>query len=127
MRGDRAEGRNRLNSMMYPPDTDPEDLPPHLIQTMSGRLRKFHIQFESSIRALLQQCLFREVEEEGTLTLQILCPNEVIFKRLVRKQRKIRNMVDWVWRETQDYVALCVQKDEKLECQIFGLKDKLWQ
>lgn len=85
--------------------------------TLTGKLRRFHEAFDSSIRAILQDCLFRIQEENDALTFQILCPNEVIQKRLYIKREKIRNTLRWIWGDL-DYYALCVEKDDGLQCRI---------
>lgn len=87
--------------------------------TLTGKLRRFHEDFDSSIRAILQDCLFRINDEDGVLTFQILCPNEAVQKRLYRKREKIRNTLQWIWKDL-DYYALCVQK-EGLQCQVLEM------
>ncbi len=103
-----------------------EDMAPRDIQTAGGRLRKFHKQFDSSVRAKLQDCLYREIEENGKLILQILCPNEAVFKRLARKHQKIRTSVKWIWLEKMDEVALCVETKDGLHCQNYDAKHPYW-
>ncbi len=87
--------------------------------TLTGKLRRFHEDFDSSIRAVLQDCLFRINDEDGVLTFQILCPNEAVQKRLYRKREKIRNTLQWIWKDL-DYYALCVEK-EGLQCQVLEM------
>lgn len=84
--------------------------------TLTGRLRRFHNSFDSSIRAILQDCLFRIHDEGGVLTFQILCPNQAVQKRLYIKREKIRNTLQWIWNNL-DYYAFCVEKDG-LQCQV---------
>lgn len=88
--------------------------------TLTGQLRRFHNDFDSSTRAILQDCLFRVLDEEGVVTLQILCPNQAVRKRLFMKREKIRLTIRWIWRGTIDQFALCVEKNG-LECQVFDL------
>jgi hypothetical protein len=88
--------------------------------TMTGRLRRFHESFDSSIRAILQDCLFRIHDEDGVLTFQILCPNQAVQKRLFTKREKVRNTLQWIW-SNLDYYAFCVEK-ESLECQVLNMK-----
>lgn len=87
--------------------------------TLTGRLRRFHESFDSGIRAILQDCLFRINDEEGVLTFQILCPNETVQKRLYIKREKVRNTLSWIWRDL-DYYALCVEKDG-LQCKVLDM------
>ncbi|HAA30038.1 MAG TPA: hypothetical protein DCE56_23070 [Cyanobacteria bacterium UBA8553] len=88
--------------------------------TLTGKLRRFHENFDSSIRAVLQDCLFRINDDDGILTFQILCPNEAVQKRLYRKREKIRNTLKRIWKDL-DYYALCVEKDG-LHCQVLDMK-----
>lgn len=88
--------------------------------TMTGRLRRFHASFDSSIRAILQDCLFRIKDENGVLTFEILCPNEAVQKRLYRKREKIRTTILWIWNNL-DYYAFCIEKDG-LQCQVLSMK-----
>ncbi len=70
-------------------------------ETFGDRLRLFYNQFNSSTRALLDDSLFREVESKSIVTgLEILCKNEIIYKRLVQKHQKIGNEIRWIWPET---------------------------
>jgi hypothetical protein len=87
--------------------------------TLTGRLRRFHECFDSSIRAILQDCLFRINDEDGVLTFQILCPNQAVQKRLYTKREKVRNSLKWIWRNL-DYYAFCVEK-EGLQCQVLDM------
>ncbi len=111
-------------SPLYP-DEDEDDLslvPPHRRETTwTGKLRKFHNQFDSSVRAILRDCLFREVDEAGILTFEILCPNQSVQKRLIHKRGKIGNMVQWCWLEKIDRVAFCIDEDG-LQCQLFDVR-----
>lgn len=96
----------------YPDDDCPFGLPPE-DNSLGGRLRRFHEQFDSGIRAILRDCLFRLDENlgESLVTLQILCPNEAVFKRLAKKQEKIRGTVRWIWGDSIQRVGLYVKKD----------------
>lgn len=70
-------------------------------ETFGDRLRLFYNQFNSSVRALLDDSLFREIENNGVVIgLEILCPNPIIYKRLVQKKQKISNEIRWIWPET---------------------------
>ncbi|WP_071191544.1 hypothetical protein [Trichormus sp. NMC-1] len=88
--------------------------------TEGEKLQRFKRFFDSSTRAMLQDCLFRVVnDEDGTGTLEILCPNEIVRQRLSKKKRKIINNIDGCWRQIR-YFSLCIQEDEKLNCQTFN-------
>lgn len=89
--------------------------------TLTGRLRRFHGDFDSSYRAILQDCLFRIHDEDGVLTFQILCPNEAVQKRLYRKREKIRNTLKWIWTDL-DYYAFCIEKDG-LQCIVLDMNN----
>lgn len=70
-------------------------------ETFGDRLLLFYRQFNSSTRALLDDALFREVIDDGTVTsLQILCKNEIVHKRLAQKHQKIGNELRWIWPES---------------------------
>lgn len=78
-------------------------------ETFGDRLRLFYNQFNSSVRALLDECLFRELEENGTVKgLEILCSNEIICRRLSQKHQKIGNEIRWIWPETVTKFAIGV-------------------
>lgn len=115
--------------MIHPFDPDEDDLPfddddlfGHTLEdfTLTGKLRRFHQSFDSSIRAILQDCLFRIDDENGILTFQILCPNEAVQKRLYRKREKVRNSLQWIWKDL-DYYAVCIEK-QGLQCQVMDMK-----
>ncbi len=114
--------------MMYPlnPEEDDYLTPPSLGEdSFGGRLRVFHDQFDSSIRAILRDCLYREVvNEEGTIVLQILCPNQAVQKRLIQKRQKIGNNIRSIWPNIVNHFALCVQNDG-LHCRVFPLDSYL--
>jgi hypothetical protein len=70
-------------------------------ETFGDRLQLFYRQFNSSTRALLDHSLFRETAENSiSIGLEILCKNQIIYKRLVQKHRKIANEISWIWPET---------------------------
>ncbi|WP_459195187.1 hypothetical protein [Nostoc sp. FACHB-892] len=87
--------------------------------TEGEKLQRFKRFFDSSSRAMLQDCLFRIVDEEdGTGTLEILCPNEVVRQRLSKKKRKITNNINTCWSHIR-WFSLCVQQDNELHCHKF--------
>ncbi len=87
--------------------------------TEGEKLQRFKRFFDSSSRAMLQDCLFRIINhEDGTGTLEILCPNEVVQQRLGRKKRKIINNIDGCWSHIK-WLSLCVQQDGALICHTF--------
>jgi hypothetical protein len=118
---------NRKEAMVNPFDPDKDELPfdedddifGRTLEdfTLTGKLRRFHEDFDSSIRAILQDCLFRIQDEDGILTFEILCPNEAVQKRLYIKREKIRNTLRWIFRDL-DYYAVCVEKRGKLQCKV---------
>jgi hypothetical protein len=70
-------------------------------ETFGDRLRLFYDRFNSSTRALLDDSLFREINHHHTVSgLEILCKNDIVYKRLVQKHQKIRNEIRWIWPET---------------------------
>lgn len=96
-------------------------------ETFGDRLRLFYNQFNSSVRALLDDALFREVEENGTVKgLEILCANEIICRRLTQKHQKIGNEIRWIWPETVTKFAIGVNeptwKGQAFELQDYWLK-----
>ncbi|MBE8966360.1 hypothetical protein IQ277_08900 [Nostocales cyanobacterium LEGE 12452] len=87
--------------------------------TEGEKLQRFKRFFDSSSRAMLQECLFRIVNyEDGTGTLEILCPNEGVRQRLSKKKRKITNNINTCWNHIR-WFSLCVQQDSELHCQKF--------
>lgn len=116
--------------MIHPFDPDEDDLPfdedgelfGRTLEdfTLTGKLRRFHQSFDSSIRAILQDCLFRIYDQDGFFIFQILCPSEAVYKRLYRKREKVRNSIQGIWKDF-DYYALCVEK-QGLHCQILDMK-----
>jgi hypothetical protein len=116
---------------MYPLEPEEEDflcLPLewdgiYTEETFGDRLRLFYDQFTSSTKALLDDVLFREVEEKGSITgLEISCPNLIIYKRLVQKRQKIGNEIRWIWPETVRQFAIGI-RDPEWEGQVFRLED----
>ncbi|BAY98211.1 hypothetical protein NIES37_21590 [Tolypothrix tenuis PCC 7101] len=109
-------------------DYDPEDLFPQkrISQMTEGeKLHRFKRFFDSSSRAILQDCLFRILNhEDGTGTLQILCPNEVMQQRLSKKKRKITNNINTCWNHIK-WFALCVEQNCEIHCQTFDLNGDL--
>lgn len=89
--------------------------------TLGERLRRFKQFFDSSSRAMLQDCRFRVVDDEdGIGTLEILCPNEVVLKRLSKKTMKISITINTAWSHVKRF-SLCVEQDGELRCQRFIL------
>ncbi|MGF1986551.1 MULTISPECIES: hypothetical protein [Nostoc] len=103
-------------------DLENEDLfeiKPISQMTEGEKLQRFKRFFDSSSRAMLQDCLFRiVVREDGLGTLEILCPNEVVRQRLSKKKRKITNNINTCWSHIR-WFSLCVQQDGELHCQTF--------
>jgi hypothetical protein len=44
--------------------------------------------------------------------LEILCPNQIIYKRLVQKKQKISNEIRWIWPETVTIFAIGIHDPE---------------
>ncbi|MEH2137878.1 hypothetical protein [Nostoc sp.] len=87
--------------------------------TEGEKLQRFKRFFDSSSRAMLQNCLFRIVNDKDDMgTLEILCPNEVVRQRLSKKKRKITNNINTCWSHIR-WFSLCVQQDNELDCQKF--------
>ncbi|PSB57372.1 hypothetical protein [Chamaesiphon polymorphus] len=73
----------------------------YLEETFGDRLRLFYNRFNSSTRALLDDSLFREIEDNSlVISLEILCSNQIIHKRLSQKHQKIGNEIRWIWPDT---------------------------
>lgn len=90
---------------LFCPSLDWDDL--YTEETFGDRLRLFYSQFDSSTRALLDDALFRETEETYLVTgLEILCANQIIYKRLIQKHQKISNQIRWIWPETVSQLAI---------------------
>jgi hypothetical protein len=82
-------------------------------ETFGDRLRLFYDQFSSSTRALLDDVLFREIEEKQLITgLEISCPNLIIYRRLVQKRQKISNEIRWIWPETVKQFSVGIHSPE---------------
>ncbi|AFZ25145.1 hypothetical protein Cylst_2974 [Cylindrospermum stagnale PCC 7417] len=93
--------------------------------TEGEKLQRFKRFFDSSSRAMLQDCLFRIVDyEDGTGILEILCPNEAVRQRLSKKKHKILNNINGCWSQIKSF-ALCIQQDGKLDCQTFDRNSNL--
>jgi hypothetical protein len=70
-------------------------------ETFGDRLRLFYNQFNCSTRALLDASLFREIERNSiVIGLEILCKNQIVYKRTIQKYQKIGNEIRWIWPET---------------------------
>jgi hypothetical protein len=92
-------------------------------ETFGDRLLLFYEQFNSSTRALLDDALFREVTDLQMVTgLQILCKNEIIYKRLIQKNQKIGNELRWIWPETLSQFEIGIQAPD-WQGQVFQLQD----
>ncbi len=84
-------------------------------ETFGDRLQLFYAQFNSSTRALLDDSLFRETTEKSIVVgLEILCKNQIIYKRLVQKRQKIANELRWIWPET--VVLFSIGIDDPAAC-----------
>ncbi len=86
-------------------------------ETFGDRLKLFYNQFASGTRALLSDSLFREVlVRPGVERLEILCPNQIVQRRLIQKRQKMVNEVRWIWPETMIEISLGVkhQPDEEV-------------
>jgi hypothetical protein len=82
-------------------------------ETFGDRLRLFYGQFNSSTRALLDDSLFREIEEKSlVIGLEILCKNSIVCKRLTQKHQKIANEIRWIWPETVSHFAIGIHSPE---------------
>ncbi len=78
-------------------------------ETFGGRLKLFYDQFSTSTKALLSDSLFREVaKNEAVVRLEILCPNEIVYKRLAQKNQKISNEIRWIWPDTMRQFSFLV-------------------
>ncbi|AFZ59441.1 hypothetical protein H6G54_07740 [Anabaena cylindrica FACHB-243] len=104
-------------------DIENEDLlPMNPVSKMTEgeKLQRFKRFFDSSTRSMLQDCLFRIVNyEDGTGTLEILCPNEIVRQRLSKKKRKITNNINGCWSHIR-WFSLCIQENGQLDCQTFN-------
>jgi hypothetical protein len=104
---------------LFCPSFDWDDLFPE--ETFGDRLQLFYNQFNSSTRALLSDSLFRENESHSILqgisctnitSLEILCGNDIIYKRLIQKHQKIGNQIRWIWPDTVTQFSICVRTPE---------------
>jgi hypothetical protein len=89
---------------------DLEDIYPE--ETFGDRLRLFYAQFSSGTRSLLSDSLFREIQNaDGVIQgLEILCPNEIIQRRLLQKQQKICSEVHWIWPDSMSRIEMWVSR-----------------
>ncbi|MFM2304020.1 MAG: hypothetical protein RLZZ135_1430 [Cyanobacteriota bacterium] len=91
-------------------------------ETFGDRLLLFYNQFNSSTRALLDDSLFREINHDSIVTgLEILCKNEIVYKRLILKHQKIGNEIRWIWPETVTRFEIGVHQPDWCG-QVFQLK-----
>jgi hypothetical protein len=103
---------------MYPFEPEEDDFLSQLEQeevypeeTFGSRLKLFYEQFSTGTRALLSDSLFREVAEDGVIfRLEILCPNEIIYRRLAQKSQKISNEMRWIWPDTMQQFAFLIEE-----------------
>jgi hypothetical protein len=80
-------------------------------ETFGSRLKLFYEQFSTSTKALLSDSLFREVaDNEVIFRLEILCPNEIVHRRLTQKSQKISNEMRWIWPESMQQFCLLIEK-----------------
>ena len=80
-------------------------------ETFGDRLQLFYSQFAAGTRSLLSDSLFRELwVKPGVERLEILCPNQIVQRRLIQKRQKITNEVRWIWPETMVEVSLRVKR-----------------
>lgn len=87
--------------------------------TESELLHRFKRFFDSSSRAMLQDCRFRiTYQEDGTGTVEILCPNEVVRQRFSKKTRKINNQISSCWVNIKSF-SLCVEENGEVVCDTF--------
>lgn len=107
--------------MTHPHDFDLDDEDIFQIKRVSQmtegeKLQRFKQYFDSSSRAMLQECLFRIIDDEdGKGTLEILCPNEAVRQRLYRKKGKVTNSISSCWSHIR-WFSLCIQQDGKMCC-----------
>jgi hypothetical protein len=95
---------------LFCPSLDWDEL--YTEETFGDRLRLFYSQFNSSTRALLDNSLFREIEQNSiVISLEILCENDIIYKRLSQKHQKIGNEIRWIWPETVTQFEILVPRN----------------
>jgi hypothetical protein len=105
---------------LFCPSFDWDDLYPE--DTFGDRLRLFYNQFNSGTRALLSNSLFRETTELSQVnSLEILCENQIVYKRLIQKHQKIGNEIRWIWPETVTQFSIGFSKPD-ICWQVFSLK-----
>jgi hypothetical protein len=91
-------------------------------ETFGDRLRLFYDQFDGATRALLGEALFRETPDglrpafghRAVQHLEILCPNAIIYRRLVQKRQKIANEIRWIWPETMTEVWIGISRQPEI-------------
>ena len=94
---------------LFCPSLDWDDL--FTEETFGDRLRLFYNQFNSSTRALLDASLFREIERDSiVIGLEILCKNQIFYKRTIQKYQKIGNEIRWIWPETVAHFEILVPR-----------------
>jgi hypothetical protein len=114
---------------LYPEENDCFPLLPLYLrdreENWTGKLQKFHSQFNGTVRALLRECLFRDVEQQGMVTFQILCPNQAVQKRLIQKRCRIGSMLELIWMDCHHRVAFCIDDKHGFRYQVFSIKGYL--
>ncbi len=91
-------------------------------ETFGSRLKLFYEQFSTSTKALLSDSLFREVaKNEAVFRLEILCPNEIVYRRLAQKNQKISNEIRWIWPDTMRQFSFLVA-ESSLAANTFSLR-----
>jgi hypothetical protein len=98
-------------------------------ETFGDRLRLFYDQFDGATRVLLGEALFRETPaglrsaqalrtasngHRAVQHLEILCPNAIIYRRLVQKRQKIANEIRWIWPETMTEVWIGIHRQPEI-------------
>jgi hypothetical protein len=105
---------------LFCPSFDWDDL--YSEDTFGDRLRLFYNQFNSSTRALLGNSLFRETAKLSQVnSLEILCENKIVYRRLIQKHQKIGNEIRWIWPETVTKFSIGVSRPDPC-WQVFHLK-----
>jgi hypothetical protein len=98
---------------------DQEDfiLPKRISEMTEGEmLQRFKRFFDSSRRAMLQYSRFRIVDhEDGTGSLEILCPSKVVRQRFSKKKRKINHSISSCWLHIKCF-SLCVEENGEVVC-----------
>ena len=106
---------------LFCPPLDWDDL--FAEETFGDRLRLFYNQFNCSTRALLDTSLFREVERNSiVIGLEILCENQIFYKRTIQKYQKIGNEIRWIWPETVVHLEILVPRGSDRCGRVFKLR-----